>query len=70
MAERALRHIAVQRKISGSFSKHGLSVFLILLGITQSCRFQNKSLLQFLLSKEKDIDEFKGRKKYSGWSMN
>jgi hypothetical protein len=36
---------------------------LRLLSVTQTCRFQNKSLLQFLLSGEKDIDEFKGRKK-------
>lgn len=60
MAERALRHIAVQRKISGSFGKDGILRYL-LLGVTQSCRFQNKSLLQFLLSREEDIDLFKGK---------
>ena len=61
MAERSLRHLAVQRKISGAF--HGFAItldYLLLLGITQTCRFQNKSLLKFLLSGEKDIDHFIG----------
>jgi transposase len=70
MAERALRHIAVQRKISGSFSKEGILRYLIFLGITQSCRFQEKSLLQFLLSGERDVDEFKGKGEFVGWRMH
>jgi predicted RecB family nuclease len=69
MAERALRHIAVQRKISGSFGKGGILRYL-LLGVTQSCRFQNKSLLQFLLSREEDIDLFKGKGEIVGWRMH
>ena len=69
MAERALRHIAVQRKISGSFGKAGILQYLLLLGITQSCRFQNKALLQFLLSGERDVDRFKGRRDFDGWRM-
>ncbi len=69
MAERALRHIAVQRKISGSFGKNGISAYLVLLGISQSCRFQNKSLLQFLRSGEKDIDLFKSKGEIIGWRM-
>lgn len=69
MAERALRHIAVQRKISGSFGSSGILRYLLLLGITQSCRFQNKSLLQFLLSGEKDVDIFKGKGELVGWRM-
>jgi len=67
MAERALRHIAVQRKISGSFGKDAIMQYLLLLSITQSCRFQNKSLLQFLLSGEKDVDKFVGRRDFVGW---
>ena len=59
MAERAIRHLAVQRKISGSFSKSGASAYLTLLGVMQTCKFQNKSLLKFLLSEQKDIDQFK-----------
>ena len=32
--------------------------YLRLLGIRQTCRFQNKSFFRFLLSREKDIDQF------------
>ena len=61
-AERAIRHLAVQRKISGSFFVKGATDYLTLLGIAQSCRFQDKSFLRFLLSEEKDVDAFKDRK--------
>ncbi|HEY4034853.1 MAG TPA: transposase [Ktedonobacteraceae bacterium] len=57
-AEGAIRHLAIQRKISTFFFKSGATYYLVLLGITQTCRFQRKSLLQFLLSGEKDIDQF------------
>jgi predicted RecB family nuclease len=57
-AERALRHIAVQRKISGSFFEQSTHHFLLLLGLAQTCQFQNKSFLKFLLSKVHDIDVF------------
>jgi len=57
--ERALRHIAVQRKISGSFYKSFASRYLILLGIAQTCKFQEKSFLKFLLSGEMDVDLFR-----------
>jgi predicted RecB family nuclease len=62
MAERAIRCLAIQRKISGTFSSTRTPEYLLMLGIAQSCRFQEKSLLQFLVSGEKDIDAFKGRK--------
>lgn len=64
-AERALRHIAVQRKISGSFSKRGATDYLRLLGIAQTCRFQEKSFFKFLLSEERDVDKFRERKRRS-----
>jgi hypothetical protein len=60
-AERALRHLAVQRKISGAFSEKGAGDYLRLLAIAQSCRFQRKSFLGFLLSKSKNVDEYKDR---------
>lgn len=63
MAERAIRQLAVQRKISGTFYKHAAPNYLLLLAISQTCRFQNKSFLKFLLSKEKNIDSFKSPKK-------
>ena len=57
-AERAIRHLAVQRKISGSLYRRGAVDYLVLLGIAQTCRFQEKSFLKFLLSKEIDVDRF------------
>ena len=54
MAERGLRHLAVQRKISTHFD-NGLEGYLLFLGIMQTCRFQNKSFLKFLLSGKKGI---------------
>ena len=69
MAERGIRHLAVQRKISGSFSKSGATAYLTLLGIMQTCKFQDKSLLKFLLSQEKDIDQFKQSKRAKSSAM-
>ena len=63
MGERALRHLTVQRKISGSFYESHAPAYLLLLGLAQTCRFQDKSLLQFLLSGEKDVDAFKPTKR-------
>jgi hypothetical protein len=58
MAERAIRHLAVQRKISGTFFKRVAPQYLLLLAIAQTCRFQGKSFLKFLLSKQTDLDSF------------
>ncbi len=58
-AERALRHIAKQRAISGDFHEGVTHDYLRLLGIRQTCRFQDKSFLKFLFSREKNIDQFK-----------
>ena len=62
-AERAIRHLAIQRKISGTFFESFAPKYLQFLGIAQTCRFQDKSFLQFLISKEKDIDKFKAIKR-------
>ncbi|HUG70307.1 MAG TPA: IS66 family transposase [Pirellulaceae bacterium] len=59
MAERAIRQLAVQRKISQTFFKRVAPQYLMLLAISQTCRFQGKSFLKFLLSKAKDVDEFR-----------
>lgn len=61
-AERAIRHLAIQRKISGSFSSTGATEHLRLLGISQSCRFQGKSFLKFLLSGLSDVDALKAHR--------
>jgi hypothetical protein len=58
-AERALRHLAVQRTISGAFSKRGAEDYVRLLGIAQSCRFQEKSFLGFLRSGLHDVDAYR-----------
>ncbi len=63
MGERAIRHLAVQRKISGSFYKRVAPHYLRLLAINQTCRFQEKSFLRFLLSGQKDVDQFKDRRR-------
>ena len=61
-AERALRHLTVQEKISGSFFASFVQDYLLLLGIMQTCRFQKRSFLKFLLSGEKDVDKFEAAK--------
>ncbi|MBI4902594.1 MAG: IS66 family transposase [Acidobacteria bacterium] len=61
--ERAIRHLAVQRKISGRLYQRGAVDYLVLLGIAQTCRFQEKSFLKFLLSKEIDVDRFRSAKR-------
>lgn len=71
VAERALRHLAVQRKISGAFGEKGAVQYLRLLGIAQTCRFQRKSFLGFLLSKSRDIDEYRERSRmHPDWAVN
>jgi hypothetical protein len=67
-AERASRHLAIQRKISGSFSERGATQYLRLLAVAQSCRFQEKSFLHFLLSGERDVDQFRERRRNSNSS--
>jgi hypothetical protein len=63
-AERGIRHICKQNTISGYFHQSQTPFYLRLVSIMQTCRFQNKSFLQFLLSQEKDITLFgKKRKK-------
>lgn len=59
MAERALRHLAVQRKVSGTIFPASIHSYLLLLGIMQTCRFQEKPFLKFLLSREEDVDKFR-----------
>ena len=58
-AESAIRHLCLQEQISGIFHKSVIDDYLLLLGIRQTCRFQEKSFLRFLLSGETDIDAFK-----------
>lgn len=57
-AENGIRHICVQRKISGSFGDKRFPEYLRMASIMQTCKLQNKSFFKFLLSKKKDIDAF------------
>ncbi len=61
-AENALRAITLQLDISGVLHKSVIDEYLLLLSIKQTCKFQDKSFLKFLLSKEIDVDSFKGSK--------
>jgi hypothetical protein len=57
-AERAIRCLVIQRKISGTFYESLMPDYLRLLGVAQTCRAQDRSLLSFLSSGETDIDAF------------
>lgn len=57
-AENALRHITLQANISGVFHASVINEYLALLGIRQSCKFQKKSFLKFLISGETNLDNF------------
>jgi hypothetical protein len=62
-AERALRHLTIQEKISGYFHKSLMPDYLRLLAIRQTCRFQGKSFFKFLFSGATDLDKFEARKR-------
>src|SRR5262249_25170964 len=62
-AERGIRHLAIQRKISGAFFERPVSNYLLLLGIAQTCRFQDKSFLKFLMSGGSDVEAFRSRRR-------
>ncbi len=62
VAERAIRHLAIQRDISSSFHESSTRNYLVLLSIQQTCRFQGKSFFKFLFSEETDIKKFKSFK--------
>ena len=61
-AERALRHLVIQEKISGFFYESLMPDYLRLLGIRQACHFQGKSFFKFLFSGETDLDQFQRSK--------
>src|SRR5438093_11894624 len=56
MAERAIRHLAIPRKISGTFFKRAAVQYLELLVIARTCQFQDKSFYMFVLSQDRDVD--------------
>jgi predicted RecB family nuclease len=58
-AEHAIKAFADFRShFKGQTSEKGLEIHLILLSIYQTCNYKGISFLDFLLSKERDIDKF------------
>ena len=58
-AEHAVKRFAYYREIAdGYFSEPGLQEYLTLLSLDVTCKYKGVSFLQFLLSREKDIDVF------------
>lgn len=58
-AEYSIKHFATYRpSLKGSATINGLEASLILLSIYQTCKYKGINFLDFLLSKEKDIDKF------------
>jgi predicted RecB family nuclease len=62
-AENAIRHLAIQRDMSPSLYESVMCHYLVLLGIKQTCRSQEKSFFRFLFSGETDLDNFESRKR-------
>jgi len=62
-AEHAIKQFAYYRENTiGSMRETGLSDYLVLLSICQTCKYKGTSFLKFLLSKERDVDIFCHRK--------
>jgi len=60
-AEHAVKAFAVLRGvIDGVTSRNGLKDYLVLLSISETCKYQELDFLDFLRSGEKDIDKFQG----------
>jgi hypothetical protein len=58
-AENAIKQFAYYREGTvGVMREPGLSDYLVLLSIYQTCRYRGISFLKFLLSKERDVDAF------------
>jgi predicted RecB family nuclease len=58
-AEHAIKHYAYYRKVSdGQMTESGLSDYLVLLSVYQTCKYKGVSFLRFLLSGERDVDKF------------
>jgi hypothetical protein len=66
-AEHAIKHYDARYRVitDGKMTATGLSDYLVLLSIYQTCKYKGVSFLRFLLSQERDIDVFceAGRRK-------
>jgi predicted RecB family nuclease len=62
--EHALKAFARYREVSdGLMSKEGLSDFLVLLSVCQTCKYRGVSFLKFLLSGEDDVEAYCQRRR-------
>jgi hypothetical protein len=58
-AEHAMKAFAELRDvIEGTTTPAGIDEYLILLSVSETCRYKNLDFLNFLLSREKDIDAY------------
>jgi Transposase IS66 family len=58
-AEHAMKAFAALREvIEGTATPSGIEEYLILLSVSETCRYKNVDFLEFLCSREKDINAF------------
>jgi hypothetical protein len=63
-AEHAIRGFTINRdQTNGCRKETGLQSYLVLLSLRQTCAYQGVNFLDFLLSREMDVDEFARRPK-------
>jgi hypothetical protein len=63
-AEHAIKAFARFRELyDGQMSAEGLSDFLILLSVQQTCEYRGVKFLEYLLSREEDVAVFRGRRR-------
>ena len=65
-AEHAIKYFAYYREVTdGQMKETGLSDYLVLLSVYETCKYRGVSFLKFLLSQEDDVEAFsqRGRKK-------
>jgi hypothetical protein len=65
-AEHAVKAFAYYRRLcDGMMGEQGLSDYLVLLSVQQTCKYRGVSFLKFLLSQEEDVEAYcrRGRKK-------
>jgi hypothetical protein len=63
-AEHAIKRFAHYREITdGHLTENGLTDYLVLLSINQTCEYKGISFLKFLLSGEIDIGKYRERKR-------
>ena len=61
-AEHAIKYFAYYRRIAdGKMKEEGVSDYLVLLSIYQTCKYRGASFLKFLLSREEDVEAYCSR---------